>query len=349
MQASLSTVIDELKAHLERLDGRDEVIARLEQSVAGLNSQMERLGRELRTINEGVAVLKQKESQLRAIVERDSELELREPALAAMMAREDIGRSIVAAIENTTLHLDPFPWMVVDDLFPQDVYDALVEGIPPVEVFGDKPTNKQQIKVPFDMAPSYSRRVWRYMSHVLAPQFITPGITGKLRVPLTAWIRENWPMLGDDPLNGRIRLHSTDGRILLRRRGYRIPPHRDPKWGFLTCILYLARPGDSDEWGTQFYTVDEDAEARGSAPHWIDPAKCRLVKDVKFRRNRALVFLNSVGAHGASIPADAEPEDLERYIYQFRIGPTGKFIKEMTEILPDERRPYWAGKLPADY
>lgn len=43
---------------------------------------------------------------------------------------------------------------------------------------------------------------------------------------------------------------------MLRRPGYRLPPHVDPKRRLLTGILYLARPGDSDEYGTQFYRVD---------------------------------------------------------------------------------------------
>ena len=46
--------------------------------------------------------------------------------------------------------------------------------------------------------------------------------------------------------------------------------------------------------------VEGDEEARGALPHWIQGRECRQVKDVPFVGNRALVFLNSVGAHGAS-------------------------------------------------
>jgi hypothetical protein len=61
-----------------------------------------------------------------------------------------------------------------------------------------------------------------------------------------------------------------------------------------------------------------------------------------------LVFLNSVGAHGAHIPADALPENLDRYIYQFRIGPTVESMATLKAVLPEERRPVWAGK-QSDY
>lgn len=198
--------------------------------------------------------------------------------------------------------------------------------------------------MPFRIAPAYSQRVWRYMTAVAVPEFIVPAMVEKFRAPLKNWIKLNWPQV--DPAS--VEFHSSDGRILLRRRGYRIPPHRDPKWGFITCILYLAGRHDSETWGTQLYAVDNDEEARGAAPHWIDPARCRLVSDVSFRRNRMLVLLNSVGAHGAYIPDDAQPETLERYIYQFRIAPTVESMTMLKSTLDDDRRPFWAAK-SADY
>ena len=80
----------------------------------------------------------------------------------------------------------------------------------------------------------------------------------------------------------------------------------------------------------------------GSA--WIDPARCRFVTEVAFKPNRLLLFLNSVGAHGAHIPDDAQPEALERYIYQFRVGPSVESMTMLKATLAEDRRSYWAGK-----
>ena len=77
--------------------------------------------------------------------------------------------------------------------------------------------------------------------------------------------------------------------------------------------------------------------------HYVDPAKCELVKDVPFRANSILAFLNSEGAHGASIPKDAHPANLERYIYQFRLGPTGKVINRLLEAMTPDTAASWAG------
>jgi hypothetical protein len=113
--------------------------------------------------------------------------------------------------------------------------------------------------------------------------------------------------------------------------------------------MYLARPGDDERWGTQLFEVDDDAEAAGAAPHWIADSRCRLVADVAFKPNRALIFLNSSGAHGAQIPADAQPPDLERYAYQFRIGADRRSIERIRAELTPEQQALWAGKLGDDY
>ena len=77
--------------------------------------------------------------------------------------------------------------------------------------------------------------------------------------------------------------------------------------------------------------------------YYVERERCTLVRDVPFRANSLLVFLNSVGAHGAAIPPDAQPATLERYIYQFRLGPTSKTIAQMMQLMTPERAARWAG------
>jgi hypothetical protein len=359
----LSRVRDDVRELRNAVDalhaGRRKDTEALRDAIASLAQQLEANTRELRVANDALALLKLQHSQLRAVAQRDAELEDAEAALADVIARADVVTHVKNAIQGSTLNVEPFPYLVVDGLLPGDLYDALIAGIPPVELFADRPVNKQQLKVPFRMGPAYSRRVWRYMANVVVPLCITPSVVVKFRAPLHDWVRENWPALGDDPLTDVVRLHSSDGRILLRTNGYRIPPHRDPKWGFLTVIIYLARPGDDEAWGTRLYRVVETSaagapiprqsaapggKARGAAPDWIDANECVFVEDVTFKPNRALIFLNSVGAHGAEIPEEAQPPQLQRYIYQFRIGPSGSVINQMMAALPEERRLFWAGK-----
>jgi hypothetical protein len=326
------------------VEATDDSTTQLTESVAVVQQQCQEILKQVAALGNQVSRLSARESQLRAVLERDAELQPLLSRLEEVLNRERTALSVGAAIDRATLHLDPFPYAVIDDLLPRTLYKFLLKGIPPLKLLGSNP-NKQQIEVPFSLAPTLSHCVWRFMAAVVVPELIAPRIIEKFRAPIDEWITRNWPGLSPSSVD----LTGTSGRIMLRRRGYRIAPHRDPKWGFITCILYLARGNDSEAWGTQIYAVDSDAEARGVGPYWIDPAQCRTVEDVAFRRNRVLVFLNSDGAHGAQIPADAEPENLERYIYQFRIGPTAETIAILKARLPEERQPYWAGKAIVDY
>jgi hypothetical protein len=319
----------------------------LEESALKTGERLAALEAEARSHKAAIADTRQRESRLTAIYHRDVEEQPILPGLDTVLRADTIAAHVEGAVAAAELHDDPFPHVVLENLFPQPFYDAVVRGVPPVELF-DGAENKQRIVVPFEMAPAYSRRVWSFLLHEVVDAALGPALLRKLRDPLSEWVTATWPELAGQPIESVVRMQSTDGRILLRRRGYVIPPHRDPKWGFVTCLLYLARPGDSQSWGTQLYAVDGDTEAVSVLPHWIRAEQCRLVKDVPFRANTALVFLNSRGAHGARIPASAEPPTLERYIYQFRIGPTAESIRRLVALLPAERREQWSGKV-ADY
>lgn len=308
--------------------------------IAALERQCAEIVTELRTINDHLARLVRRESQLRAVLERDAELDRYQVKLDDTLKKGGAATHIEHAVDDAQLHSDPFPHAVIEKVLPDDFYACLLRGLPPLELFSDRPTNKQQLQVPFRLAPAYSRRVWRHLTSTVIPEYVVPAIIAKFRAPLDDWLKLNWPAAAPES----VAFQSSDGRILLRRRGYRIPPHRDPKWGFLTCILYLARHEDSESWGTQIFRVESDEQARGAAPHWIDPARCHQVGDVAFKPNRMLVFLNSTGAHGAHIPDDAEPESLERYIFQFRIAPTVEWMGLLKSLLPEEQRALWAGK-----
>ena len=295
---------------------------------------------ELKTMNQTLAQLTRRESQLRAVLERDAQLDRYLERLRHVIAKPGMEEHVAGAIRRAEVRSVPFPHAVVDGLLPDDFYDCVIRGLPPAELFSDRPVNKQQLAVPFDLAPVYSQRAWRHLAAEVVPDLIVPAVLEQFRRPVQDWIASNWPQIPPES----VQFHGSDGRILRRGRGYRIPPHRDPKWGFLTCILYLARENDSESWGTQLFSVEEDDEARGAAPHYIDAARCTKVADVTFKPNRMLVFLNSVGAHGAEIPIDALPEGLERYIYQFRIAPDLESMSRLKAVLPEERRAFWAGK-----
>jgi hypothetical protein len=325
--------------------GPDDETAAIAPNVADLQQKINELLRQLEAMGERLSQLALRESELRTILEREAELDPHHDRLLEVIGNPHLADHVNGAIEGAPLQLQPFPYIVIDKLLPGSFYRTLLKGIPPVQLFANKPAGKQHLDVPFALAPMYSHRIWRFMADTVVPTMIAPRILEKFRASTNDWIARNWPDLAPEEVD----LHTSGGRIMMRRRGYRILPHRDPKWAFITCIFYLARPGDSEAWGTQLYEVDRDQEADTASPYWIDAKRCRCVNDVAFRPNRLLVFLNSGGAHGAHIPPDAEPETLERYIYQFRIGPPTATIARLKSMLPQERQPLWSGKTLVDY
>lgn len=332
---------DEQRDRITRLQGD---LTRMQRETA---ARFAALASELQAMSEANERLQRRELQLRAILRRDVELEPQEGLLADLLADNGHAAHVSSAVAAAPLETAPFPHIIVDDLLPASLYDALLTGLPPAELYNDQAPNKAQLRVPFTLAPAYSRRVWRHMTTRVIQRVLRPALIAKFNDQLRAWIRENFPAAPQEMLDG-LTFSASDGRILIRTRGYRIPPHRDPKWGFLTGLLYLARPGDDARWGTQLYHVEGDERAATTLPHWIDPAQCRAAVDVGFKPNRLLVFLNSHGAHGAAIPDDESLTGLQRFIYQFRIGPPRAAIRRLVETLPEAERPAWQGKV-SDY
>jgi hypothetical protein len=159
---------------------------------------------------------------------------------------------------------------------------------------------------------------------------------------LDEFVRTSWPRF-QSMADAGITLRVINSRLMLRRPGYVIKPHRDPRWAFLTCLVYLPRPTDAVSYGTQLYRLRHEPEVTHSSPLWVDPAECELVDDVPARRNTALVFLNSNGAHGASIPSDA-PRDTERYLYQAHLSVDEPTRQRLIDSLSGPSRASWTSE-----
>jgi hypothetical protein len=228
----------------------------------------------------------------------------------------------------------------IDNLLPDDWCDLLVDAIPPKVFFKNPNTTRQEMQVPFIFAPAYHRFAWdRFFSSVIE-QALIPGIVERFGTALDEFVRHHWPAFGSMGDAG-INLGVTNSRLLLRHGGYEIKPHRDPRWALLTCLVYLQKGDESPAYGTQFYRLKEERDTPHSSPFWAEPGECELVKDVPAKRNTAVIFLNSTGAHGASVPRDV-PEGFNRFVYQVQFGPDEATRHRLIATLPEDRRPMWS-------
>jgi hypothetical protein len=279
--------------------------------------------------------------QLRTIERLNWEQRSHLAALPAVFDREQVRAHLVAAVERASLVCDPFPYFVVEDWLPPALYHALLKAIPPLEFFAEKPAHKQQLSVPPTIAPEYARQVWEFLSGFVVGKCLRGLVADKLAGPTDDYVRTICPAAAG-AWQSNVKINVSEGRLMLRRPGYALEPHRDPRWGFITCLAYLARPGDSEVYGTSLYRVRNDREAPDESAYYVEKDSCELVTTVPFRANNLLVFLNSEGAHGASIPKDA-PATVERYMYQFRMGPNTEGIRWLLDRMPDAQRAIWSG------
>ena len=193
---------------------QDELLQHLEEVRTANPSAV--LAEKLSLVTQKLDELGLRERQLRAVQRADAKLDHRESELDAILQPAAVVAHVRASIGSARLHVDPFPYAVVDNLLPDPLFDALIRGFPPAELFADRAVNKQQLAVPFDIAPSYGRRVWAFMAERVVPEAIAPAMIEKFASQITTWLRMNFPALGDHPLH-EVPMACSDGRIMLRR------------------------------------------------------------------------------------------------------------------------------------
>ena len=247
--------------------------------------------------------------------------------------RTEILAHVTAAVGRARLQLEPCPHLVVENVFPDYFFDRMIDALP-APVFFEKTSDlRDEMPVPFVMAPAFSREVWDVF-HDAVENALLPAVIAAFRPALDDFVRSSWPSLGSWEQSG-ITLRAANPRLMLRRRGYLIKPHRDPRWAFLVALFYAAPRNAAHTYGTQLYRLVHERDEAHTSPLWLKPEECVLARDVPGIGNSALMFLNSTGAHGASVPDDAPPDFL-RYVYQARFSPDAPTKARLLEMLTGE-------------
>lgn len=263
------------------------------------------------------------------------------------MVSESLKAHLRHAVAAAPFETDPGPHMIAGDLLPADVYALLLETMPPPEGFDVADESKANFDPESStLAPQRSRETWLQFQRDVVDGVLTPILLEKFRPYLTrAYQTLFGSELADDAL--RMRQYAFRGRLMLRRPGYRLRPHRDTKIATLTGLVYFARPGDSADFGTEIYRVDNDQQASSMKTFYPEAhgGTAALVKTIPFIGNSALFFLNAPGlAHAARIPRKASQD--ARYAYQFYVGPPEPELAKLVTRMPPERASLWGFQKP---
>ncbi len=322
----------------------DLALKPVRKEVRRLTSEVAELERQLQLAAERAQRADRLAAQLKLTTVLNEQQQRRVAELPRLLDEQRVVAHVREAIAAAPLISDPYEHIVIEHLLPEDVYQLLVEAIPPPPFFQDRDPIKQDLRFPLEFGPVLPGAVWSFFDQVVAGRAIMPAALEKFGAALQ---RHFHAVFGADAgaAAAELPIAPSGGRLMLRRPGYHLAPHRDPKHSLLTCLLYLARPDDTATFGTQIFRVDNDADASYKQTYYPEQEgrRCELVKVVPFRANSMLIFLNSRGAHGATIPADA-PADVERYTYQFYVAPEKQALAGLIRSLPAERRAMWQHK-----
>ena len=297
--------------------------------------ETKRLQKQIRDERKELAVLSTRVQQFEAVYKSDTRAARSTDRALKRIGDARVAAQLRAVVAAAPLESDPCPHIVLDDLFPDDAYDVLVAAIPPPMFFEHLSVERQDLKVPLQFAPRHHREVWQAFHTHIVMNALVAALFEKFRTDLDVLARTSWPGLVDSMADAGLNLHPVMSRMMRRRPGYEIKPHRDPRWAFLTCILYLTKRDDPQLYGTQLCRLKQEQEATSHAPFWVPEDNVEVVREVPGRPNSAVVFLNSTGAHRASIPSDAPPET-DRYIYQLQLGPEPAVRAALNKRLPAE-------------
>jgi hypothetical protein len=235
----------------------------------------------------------------------------RAPLLAGLDARLLLGRvreHILAAVNAATVFDDPTTHAVIDNILPADVYALVSAAIPPEPVFPLRDSVKRDFHIDEHLAtaPEFTQRVWRFFDEDVVAGVLAPALHARFQHAVVAHYAETAP--GDFGERAAAIPHrGFAGRLHLRRPGYHLKPHLDPKRVVITGLVYFARPGDSEAYGTQLFRVGKSFTSTAMGKFYPDEhgLPVEVVKTVPFRPNTLFAFVNSKAAHGATLPPDA--------------------------------------------
>lgn len=285
--AAIAESLDELKASTTRL----------EQALEAAGNQLQRL-----------ALARKQDLQAVEDVPRlAAELEERAEGIAAHVRR---------AVSAAAVSCDPFPHLVIEELLPSQLYATLLDTLPPGEFWRSSGQSRDYWEVETDAAPWRTEVVWRFVDRRLVNDMLRPLLEQAFAGHLGPFWRDNF---GLDP--ACVGYHTAEGRLQLRRRGYRLRAHLDPPHAALTGLYYLARPGDDERYGTALFRPSSSIPVKRQGIYYPEDHGIALqnVATVPFRANSLLVWMTSLGPHGADLTAADVPKSLERYTYQFQV------------------------------
>jgi hypothetical protein len=218
---------------------------------------------------------------------------------------------MVESVCASTAQTDPFPHVIVGDFFPSDVYDDLLDALPPdeqYEKFGyakfhakDGSSNRRRFGMEdkwLDRLPTAQRSLLYAVRQALGSNLVKRAVFAKVSAGLA--FRFGMPESEASDLDGY-----ALPELFREFACYRIKPHPDTRRKVVTMQISLPRDNSQPQLGTEFYRRSLNPVHLMREPHGFEVVKC-----TPYVRNSAYAFsvLNKItwkSWHGRStLPAN---------------------------------------------
>lgn len=177
------------------------------------------------------------------------------------VAAARLERHVVAAIDAAPFFETPFCHLILDRVFPDDVYAAMTANMPASADYrpmhgrakGHDLEDGTHTRVKIDLFPEYIRHLpsqqrglWNMVGHALCSDAVRKAFMRRLAPALQRRFGDSHAATGMYPIP-----------VLTRDvPGYLITPHTDTRWKGITVQLYLPRDNATAHIGTIFHGRD---------------------------------------------------------------------------------------------
>jgi hypothetical protein len=210
---------------------------------------------------------------------------------------------------------EPFPHCVIDQIFPKDFYEAIIDSWPQEESW-----------MPLSDSGRVSRGAYCARMVVLmdpAGFARLEGECGRVWRDVGAWLLgPGMRAQALEKFNRDAEAAASDALLVSDRTTYAIGPHTDAPHRAVSLLFYLPEDATFRRFGTSLYEPLEPGFRCPGGPHHAFN-RFRRVKTVEFLPNRLLAFPKSDRCFHGVEPVDLPGIDRRLLIYNVRTAKPG--------------------------
>lgn len=232
------------------------------------------------------------------------------PAPAPGSEAEAVLQHILDKVATTPIIEDPYPYVVIDNIFPDDYYQKMQQWFPQMAQMmslGDTgrvtPGSYEQRLVTLFTEEHFSRldaeqqAFWREMASWLYSEPFISAIVDRFK----PWCSNVLSRKRDK--YGAINVRS-DALIVNDQTRYEIGPHTDAPHRLISFLFYLPQDESQKHLGTSIYTAKDPDFVCPGGPHYLFENFNKL-KTIEFLPNRLLMFVRTAKSfHGVESVQD---------------------------------------------